>query len=268
MSLHSQDFADGLLRVETGEAVGRLILNNPERKNALNLAAWRALPDAAALLAATKTVRVVIVTGTGTSFCAGADIAEFEATRSTAEKARDYDHINVCAFDALKALAKPTICMIRGHCLGGGLGVALACDMRLASTTASFGIPAARLGLAYPPRALTHLLQATSASNAKRMLFTASRFTAAQSLSMGLVDESVEDGLLETRTEELANAIAANAPLTLKAAKVALDGMSLSSRADELALAQQLADACAESADFAEGRRAFLEKHTPRFEGQ
>lgn len=247
--------------------VAELVLNAPERKNALSLAAWERIPDVLRELSAVRDVRVCVVRGEGgKSFCAGADISEFEAIRSTKENALRYDEINVAAFGALKSLQVPVVAAIEGPCLGGGLGLALACDLRIASRTAYFGIPAARLGLAYPPEALSDLLETVSSSNAKRLLFTGDRIAADDALQMGLINETVEPSDLQGRLNTLCDTIVSNAPLSIRAAKHAVNEMSAKT-ARNPALHRQDAQDCIESSDYREGCRAFLEKRRPEFTG-
>lgn len=256
-----------LLRVR-GPVV-ELLLNAPARKNALPLAAWQALPGLLAPLREDPLVRVCVLRGAGgESFCAGADISEFEAIRSTPEAARRYDDINVAAFKALKAVPVPVIAAIEGPCLGGGLGLALACDLRIATRSASFAIPAARLGLAYPPEALGDLLEAVAPSEAKKLLFTANRLSSDEALRIGLINEIVAETELDGRIEALCTLIGANAPLSLKAAKRAVNRLSASARTEDLAMLLEDARTCIDSADYREGYRAFLEKRPPLFKGK
>jgi len=248
--------------------IAEILLNAPERKNALSRAAWERIPALIDQINALPDVRICVVKGAGsTCFCAGADIAEFEATRSTPEAATHYDATNVAAFKALKSFPGPVIAAIEGPCLGGGLGLALACDLRIASKTAFFGIPAAKLGLAYPPDALTDLLEAVSPSDAKRILFTGDRFSADAALQMGLINEIVEPDGLKARIEALCSTISTNAPLSIRAAKQAVNHLSQSSAAGDLKRHRADAERCIESADYKEGYRAFLEKRRPEFSG-
>jgi len=250
-------------------AVAEVLLNAPDRKNALPLAAWQAFPDLLERVKQDASVRVCVLRGAGgKSFCAGADISEFEAVRSTPEAAARYDDINVAAFKALKAVPVPVIAAIEGPCLGGGLGLALACDLRVAASSALFAIPAARLGLAYPPEALGDLLEAVSPADAKKLLFTADRLTAQEARHIGLVNEVVPEGDLDSRVQALCATLCDNAPLSLKAAKTAINRLVAPSGPDDMDSLLQDARACIDSADYREGCRAFLEKRRPRFEGK
>ncbi|HTN96740.1 MAG TPA: enoyl-CoA hydratase-related protein, partial [Nordella sp.] len=184
--------------------------------------------------------------------------------RANPELARDYEALNGRAFAAFRATAKPAVAMISGFCIGGGLALALACDLRIAAEDALFALPPARLGLAYPVDGLRDLLHAVSPAFAKEMLFTARRYTAAEALKAGLIHQVVAKDRLEAETQALAAEIADNAPLTLKASKRAIDQLAGRPVGDDLAA---LAAACFASADYAEGQRAFLEKRKPRFTG-
>jgi enoyl-CoA hydratase len=245
--------------------VGFLMLNRPDRRNALNREMWAALPELVAALDGDPETRVVVLRGAGTeAFAAGADISEFAENRANPELARDYEALNGKAFAALRATAKPAVAMISGFCIGGGLALALACDLRIASADALFALPPARLGLAYPVDGLRDLLHAVSPAFAKEMLFTARRYKAEEALKAGLVHRVVPQDRLEAETRALAAEIADNAPLTIKASKRAIDALAGRPVEEDI---KTLAAACFASADYAEGQRAFLEKRKPRFTG-
>ncbi|MGI9403714.1 MAG: enoyl-CoA hydratase, partial [Hyphomicrobium sp.] len=236
--------------------------------NALTAAMWKALPDLLAEAEGDDAIRVIVLRGAGErAFSTGADISEFESAR-TGEKAAEYDALNHAAFTALSGCTKPTITMIHGFCLGGGLGLALSTDIRLADEKAEFAIPAARLGLGYNARWVRPLLAVVPPSRAKEMLFTGRRFKVAEAADMGLVNRIVDAAGLEQTTHALAQEIAANAPLTVRAAKRAIDEIMRHPETPNMAALDAAIAACFNSDDYAEGRRAFLEKRKPRFQGR
>ncbi len=267
--MHATQPADSKLRAEIKGAIGYLIIDRPERKNALSFEMWK---EAARLIAAfgtNRALRVVVLRGAGDlPFCSGADISEFETVRANAEGARAYEDANVVAFDAIAACPLPTIAMIRSFCMGGGMGLAAACDLRVASESAEFAIPPGKLGLAYPPSAIRYIVAAIGASHAKDLLYTARRVKAAEAEKLGLINRLVAEDALESEVEKLANAIAENAPLSLKAGKLAIDHAAGYPFAQDMKAVKGAADRCFDSADYREGRGAFLEKRKPQFKGE
>lgn len=261
--------AQSQVRAEIKGSLGYLILDRPERKNALSFAMWQEVTRRVNEFAADRAVRVVILRGAGDlPFCAGADISEFETVRANAEGARAYEEANVVAFDAIAACPLPTIAMIRGFCMGGGMGLAAACDLRVASESAEFAIPPGRLGLAYPPSAIRYIVAAIGAANAKDLLYTARRVKAPEAEKLGLINRLVPEAALESEVEALAMAIAENAPLSLKAGKLAINHAAGYEFAADMAAVKEAADRCFDSADYREGRRAFLEKRKAQFRGE
>jgi enoyl-CoA hydratase/carnithine racemase len=257
------------IRTEIDGPVGWIVVDNEPRRNAVTLAMWRAIPEAVRQLCANPDLRVIVLRGAGKdTFVAGADISEFETVRRDAVSARAYEAANAAAFDALRAADLPTLAMIRGFCLGGGFGLAAACDLRIADGTARFGIPAARLGVGYPPSAIADVVRLVGPSRARLLFFTAARFDAREARDFGIVDRLVDGDALEDATHALAREIAEGAPLTIRAARTGIDALTARLSEAELAACQALADACFDSADFAEGRRAFMEKRRPRFLGR
>lgn len=241
-----------------------LTLNRPQRRNAMTLAMWHELRRIAEEASADDRVRALILTGAGEHFCAGADISEFGSNRADPEQTRAYDEAvdNACA--GLGAVPKPVIAAVRGFCLGGGTGIALGCDFRIASADAKFGIPAARLGVVYGLAETRNLLVTVGLPRAKRMLFTAERIEAEEARRIGLVDEIAADPLEAAR--RLAATMAANAPLSIAGAKAILNGLAAGTLAPETAHA--LSARAATSEDYREGRTAFLEKRAPVFRGR
>jgi enoyl-CoA hydratase len=249
--------------------IGWMIFNNPDRRNAVTYEMWAAMPGVLADYAADPQVRVVIVRGGGElTFIAGADISEFEAKRGTPEDIARYNAALAEGSAPLIQLPKPTIAMIRGHCIGGGLGIALGCDLRIAADDARFGIPAALLGLGYSYEGVKRLVDLVGPSFAKEIFYTARQFDAAEALAMGLINRALPAVELETYTREYAARIAGNAPLTIKAAKLAVDAAVAETGQTDLREVRAAVEACNHSADYREGRRAVLEKRRPQFKGE
>jgi len=246
--------------------VATVVIDRPERRNALTQDMWQRLASLFAELGANTDVRVVVLKGAGDDFCAGADIAEFDTVRAEAGSARLYEADNSAAFAAIRHCAKPTIAAIRGVCFGGGFGIAAACDLRIASRTALFSVPAARLGLAYPVDAMPDIVAALGPQMAKYLAFSAARIDAPAALAAGFVLEVVEPAGLDLRADELALAIADNAPLSVQASKASIRS-ALSGKEVDGATAVLLGDRTFGSSDYAEGRAAFREKRRPLFSG-
>ena len=247
--------------------VAWLVLDNPRKHNALSLAMWHTVIDVLPALAEDQQVRCLVIRGAGhAAFCAGADLDEkkdADATRAVADS-----QVTLSGLRALREFAKPTVAMIAGYCLGGGLATALACDLRVTADNASFGIPAARLGIGYFYSELKRLTELVGPARAKQILYTADRYGASDAWRFGLVNEVVPLVELETFTAAFAGRIAANAPLTIAAAKHAI-AVALGDPAErDIGGCDERTRACLASADFAEGRRAFAEKRPPVFVGR
>lgn len=249
--------------------VGWLIFNNPRRHNALSLDMWEAMPEILDEYATDPGIRVVVLKGMGEkAFISGADISQFEEQRTSKAAVAHYDAMSKRALQALDRLPKPTLAMIRGFCMGGGVAVALGCDMRIAASDACFAIPAARLGVGYAFNGVQKLVDLVGPANAKEIFFTARRFDADEAKVMGLVNRVLPPEGLETAMHLLTETIASNAPLTMKSAKIAV-AAALDNNADRnIAAVQASIDACYASQDYIEGRRAFMEKRKPSFKGE
>lgn len=260
--------AAGRIRLDIVGALGRIVIDNPGRHNALSLAMWEAIPPAVAELEANPDVRVIVLTGSeGGAFASGADISEFDEVRRDATSSATYEAANAAAFTALREARKPTVAVLRRFCMGGGIGLAVACDVRIASEDTVFAIPAARLGLAYPPDAVADIVALIGPARTKDLFFTAKRIDASNALRIGLVDDVVRDDELEAAATAYVARVTALAPMTHRAIKMAINAATSSSPA-VLAEARTLAESCFESADYAEGRAAFREKREPIFRGR
>lgn len=256
------------LRVEIASGVARLLIDNGARRNAFDFEMWRALPQLMRDVEATPEARVLVIAGaSGLPFCSGADISEFSTLRATSEGGRAYEESNVAAFNAISALTKPTIAAISDFCMGGGMGLASACDLRIAQEGAVFAIPAAKLGVGYPPAAMKYIVAAVGPQLAFDLFFTARRFTAAEAKAAGFVSRLLPSESFEGAVHELTQSIAGNAPLTLAAAKAAIRAAAGLPGAPSLDRCEKLAAACFDSADYSEGRNAFLEKRAGVFRG-
>jgi enoyl-CoA hydratase/carnithine racemase len=238
-------------------AVATLTINRPAKHNALTVAMWRELAAICAQLDADPGLRVLVVTGAGPSFCAGADISSLSEDEAVLKSVVE------TAERALRNLAMPTIAKISGHCLGGGNQIAVACDLRVADSTASFGVPPARLGVIYPVGSTRALVELIGPAAAKRLIFTAQPIDAAQALRVGLVEQVVEPGQLDTAVAELVASMLPLAPMTQFAAKEVVNLIADGGDADA-AFARWL-QRWRLSADGVEGPQAFLARRQPVF---
>ena len=269
MTARSLDLQTTKVLVTIREGVAWLALNNPERRNAVSLEMWRAMGDAAELIEADDEVRVVVIRGAGgKAFASGADISEFDEHRSNATQKNEYSRIAARGQQGFARSAKPLIAMIQGYCIGGGLAIALNADLRFATPASRFAIPAARLGVGYDFGGVAALARQVGPSRAKDILFSARQLDAEEALRIGLVDFVVDDATIEARVAAYAQLLAVNAPLSIRAAKAAVQQFERTSSGEGNAAISALIDACHNSQDYVEGRRAFLEKRTPAFKGR
>jgi enoyl-CoA hydratase len=254
---------------EKDGAIGRLIFNNPARHNAVSLDMWQAVEQIIDDFDHDDEIRVIVVSGAGgKAFVSGADISEFKERRASEEAAAAYSKVSEGARLKLQETLKPTIAMIRGYCIGGGLATALNCDIRIAAEGSRFGIPAAKLGLGYAYDGIKRLIDIVGPAYAREVFYTARQFTGEEALRMGLINRLVPDGELEETVKTYCDTIAGNAPLTIRAAKVAVREALKEERERDMEACRRAVAECFASADYTEGRTAFMEKRRPVFKGR
>jgi enoyl-CoA hydratase/carnithine racemase len=261
--------AGGKILQGADAGIGIITFNNPEKRNAMSLEMWEGLGAALIELRDDPNVHVVILTGAGDkAFVSGADISQFEETRHNAAASEAYSKRSEAQRALLASYPKPTIACIRGFCIGGGMQVAMLTDIRIASGSSQFGIPAAKLGIAYGYDGLRHLVSLVGPSQARLIMYTGMRIDSAEALRIGLVDRVLADAELWDATMEIARTISGNAPLAVKAAKITIAEVLKDESRRDMAAIEQIGKACMDSADFREGRTAFMEKRKPRFRGK
>jgi enoyl-CoA hydratase/carnithine racemase len=255
-----------LSRIDNG--VGYITFNNPEKHNAVSIEMWDALETMLDSFRSNDRVRVIVLNGAGgKSFVSGADISKFDKERSSKEAVLSYNKRTQKVYENLDSFPKPTIAMINGYCIGGGLNLAVCCDIRICSEKSKFAMPAAKLSLGYPFSSIKRLFDVMGPGMAKHFMFTADKISAAEALSCGLVQKLISENDIETFVKDYALTISKNAPLTIKAMKQI--GVEILKNPDErdLLICEQLASACFDSEDYKEGRKAFMEKRQANFKG-
>jgi len=250
-------------------AAGWITFNNTAKRNAMSFDMWLGLDIALKDFIADPAIRVIVLKGAGDkAFVSGADISEFKEKRATVEAVAEYNKVSVTTVTQLLECPKPTIAMIRGFCMGGGLGTALACDLRICSEDSKFGIPAGKLGVGYKYTALKRLVDIVGPAFTAEIFYTARQFDAQEAKEMGLVNRVLAMDKLDEYIANYVKTIGYNAPLTLKAVKVCLNEISRDDHKRDLALCERVVDDCFASRDYEEGRTAFMEKRKPVFTGR
>jgi enoyl-CoA hydratase/carnithine racemase len=261
--------ADGKILQGIADGVGVITFNNPEKRNAMSLDMWEGFGHALVELRDDPAVRVVILVGAGDkAFVSGADISQFEKNRHNAEASEEYSKKSAAQRALLANYPKPIIACIHGFCLGGGMQVAMAADIRIAAEHSQFGIPAARLGIAYGYDGLRNLVSLVGPSWARLLMYTGMRIDSAEAQRIGLIDRVVPDTELWGATMEIARTISNNAPLAVHAAKVTIAQVLKDPAERDMDVIKQAGIDCMDSEDLREGRRAFMEKRKPEFRGR
>ena len=243
--------------------------NNPDRHNALSMDMWEAVVPLLSTAESDDRIRLVVFSGAGEkAFVSGADITQFEDLRAAQEAVARYESVAEQALMGIYNFSKPTLASIKGYCIGGGVNVAMSCDIRIASSDAVFAIPAARLGLGYRYSALKNLVDLVGPAMAKDLFFTARRIDANEARNIGLITRVCETGELPALQAEYKKVLAENAPITVRAGKAIIAEILRASPEIDHDKCRQLIRDCFESEDYSEGRRAFMEKRKPVFRGK
>jgi enoyl-CoA hydratase/carnithine racemase len=249
--------------------VGHVVFNNPAKHNAVSLDMWERVHALLCEYAEDAAVRVVVVSGAGgKAFVSGADISKFESERANMEAQKRYDAISSKSYDLLYNFPKPTVAKIAGYCIGGGMNLAGCCDLRFCNEGARFGVPAARLGLGYGFERVRRLSESIGLAKTLEVIYTGRQFSAQEALDMGFVQRVAADGELDAAVAETTALIAQNAPLTIALAKAAAREIGKPETQRDFARLDRMVKACFDSQDYVEGRRAFMEKRTPNFQGK
>lgn len=255
-----------LARVDGG--IGHIVFNNPEKRNAVSLDMWKRIAELLEGYAADPAVRLVVLSGAGgKAFVSGADISKFESERASEEAVAEYARVTGETFTRLQEFPKPTIAKINGYCVGGGVALAVCCDIRICEEGSRFSVPAAKLGLGYQAKYVKRLSDLVGPSFTKEIFFTARLFDAGEARVMGLVNRVVPAADLDAYVADYAAQIAGNAPLTIAALKAAVGELGKDPDERDMARCNAMVEACFKSRDYAEGRTAFMEKRKPRFTG-
>jgi enoyl-CoA hydratase/carnithine racemase len=261
--------SEGKIVAEKIGHLGRVIFDNVKKHNAMSQSMWDGLAEAMNNFDADDDIRVIVLQGAGEkAFVSGADISKFESERADAARIKEYGVSVNRAYASVQYALKPTIAMIGGYCYGGGMGIAVCCDLRICSDNSSFCIPAAKLGVGYGHENTKVLMDLVGPSFTKEIFYTGRRFTAKEAQSMGLVNHVVTNAELSKFVDDYVHIMAGNAPMSLKTTNLIVNELLKEEDQRNIALCEQLVDECSASQDIEEGRRAFMEKRKPVFLGR
>lgn len=262
-------FAGGKMLASKQDGIGFVTFNQPEKRNAMSMEMWLGLGEILDEFEADSSVSVVVMSGAGDkAFVSGADISQFEKNRSNADGQKEYNRQTSVGREKFHKFQKPVIAKIRGFCMGGGLAIAMATDLRIAATDGQFGIPAARLSIAYGPDSVQTLIDLVGPAHARMILYTARRIDAKEAERIGLINQCVAIEDLDRTVMEYAQNIAENAPLSVRASKITINELMKDESKRNMAAIKEISDICFNSADYKEGRTAFMEKRRPKFVGK
>ena len=265
----SVEYAGGKMLAAKEDGIGLVTFNQPEKRNAMSVEMWVGLGEILDEFAEDSSVRVVILTGAGNkAFVSGADISQFDKLRSNADAQQEYDRMTSVGRNKFSAFPKPTIARIRGFCLGGGLAIAMQTDLRIAAVDSEFGIPAARLSIAYGFDGLRNLVNLVGPAHARMILYTGKRIDATEAERIGLINRMVSDETLNEAVLDIGRTIADNAPLSVAASKLTITEVMKDPADRDMDAVRAAGKLCFDSEDYKEGRRAFMEKRQPVFTGR
>ena len=263
------EYAEGKILSGVLDNVGYLVINNPARHNAISMEMYQAAAERVSEMAADPNARLLVIQGAGgKAFASGADISKFEKERSSANQVEAYNMVTASFYNAVFNFPKPTLAKINGYCIGGGLGLAVACDLRICEDRSRFAVPAARLGVGYGFVGVKRLAELVGGSMVKEIFFTARQFNAAEAYEMGLVNRVMPTHMLAAYVADYARRIAENAPLTMSSVKAITQELQKPDAERDLTQIEALVKDCFDSQDYIEGRRAFMEKRKPDFHGR
>lgn len=265
----TKEYAGGKMLAAKDDGVGLITFNQPEKRNAMSMEMWTGFGEILDEFSEDSSVSVVIITGAGhKAFVSGADISQFEKNRNSADAQKEYDRLTGIGREKYHAFRKPVIARIRGFCMGGGLAIAMAADMRIAAADSQFGIPAARLSIAYAPDSVRRLIDLVGPAHARMILYTAKRIDAQEAERIGLINKMTSEEALNDVVLDIARTIADNAPLSVAASKLTISEMLKDESVRDMGAIQKAMETCFNSADYKEGRTAFMEKRAPKFVGR